>query len=838
MIHRLTLQLLLIFFTFTLYSQEWVYQNPFSVLGTINDIQFDDSGNGYAVGDNGIILTTENYGEIWTGHQAPLTNPILEVEIIKGSNGQTALAGGQYLFITEDGGETWERSDNFTISNVEGIQSLDGGIVFVSTLQRGIFKSTDGGKTFNVLDIDFRNFYDLYFFSEMKGMVSVQNEDRDYGLITTVDGGQTWSEMDTFCQFLNRIEFADENVGFMGSSCGLQKTVDGGETWEVLEDSPESPTDIYVLDENNIWVTWGLVYQYSTDGGQTWSERNSPGLGGNTKGVFVKDENTVWMTGSNVGIAKSTNQGMTWSDQIPGNKSHLRDIYFLDEDTGYAAGSGVSGDVLLTTKNGGAIWEEKNIGDFILNDMDIDDNGNVLVSGRKGAHYSKDDGDSWTPIPGFEDSWIEAVEYVDDDNIYFGLLDESFIKTDINGENQISISNTEGDITDINFINPTTGWAVTSSGYIYHTNDSGLTWNEQAHDNDLEFELICIINENFITAAGGFADYYWRTTDGGENWEEVTLPMQTYWQGMTFMDQDTGWIGGGTSTTGTILITRDGGDTWETDLSLGNSIQSLDAPIPGRKLVWASGAGGLIARFSECNTAPTISNLRGEDLICQNDTLTMEVDFADVDIFTWTHPETWKIVGNDNSAKVSFAVGTTLGNISVTGSNSCGEETPILTYTINAIEDNPPVSISVAESTLTADIDALSYQWYRDGILVEGAKEKSLEVTESGDYYVIAYYDNGCSTAFSNTINVVISSIVTLDGRELKIFPNPVYDVFSLNGVREDVTYLELYDLSGKMVRKLSPANSYYNISDLQAGIYLLRVQATRSAAVMRLVKQ
>ncbi len=53
-----------------------------------------------------------------------------------------------------------------------------------------------------------------------------------------------------------------------------------------------------------------------------------------------------------------------------------------------------------------------------------------------------------------------------------------------------------------------------------------------------------------------------KTTDGGSNWTPVPAPVNRSFNGITFLNTDTGYIVGGTGTQKTILRTTDGGDNW------------------------------------------------------------------------------------------------------------------------------------------------------------------------------------------------------------------------------------------------------------------------------------
>ena len=119
------------------FAQEWFLQNPFSTTGSILDIEFSASGVGFAAGENGLLLYTDNFGDIWVEQESPLETPNRTVHIVKGGNDQVALVRGQKLIRTENGGSTWEWVQP-VLSNITGIHSVDINIVYLTTIQNGV----------------------------------------------------------------------------------------------------------------------------------------------------------------------------------------------------------------------------------------------------------------------------------------------------------------------------------------------------------------------------------------------------------------------------------------------------------------------------------------------------------------------------------------------------------------------------------------------------------------------------------------------------------------------------------------------------------------------------
>ena len=160
------------------------------------------------------------------------------------------------------------------------------------------------------------------------------------------------------------------------------------------------------------------------------------------------------------------------------------------------------------------------------------------------------------------------------------------------------------------------------NGALYYTDDGGLTWNVLKSSPDEGFTQVYFVDEQhgwLLTAPAEYTGEYfraYRTTDGGETWEEMHFPASVpgvsgdymiSW--LHFFDENRGYaIGGGQGLMNyksVILYTTDGGETWEVDpFTASSNYPLLRATFLGQKHGWAVGMNLSCAKYFGPNSIP------------------------------------------------------------------------------------------------------------------------------------------------------------------------------------------------------------------------------------------
>ncbi len=217
-------------------------------------------------------------------------------------------------------------------------------------------------------------------------------------IVSTVDGGNSWANRDTFKQrdFFKLI-FADAQTLFAvgGSrtddSATIVKSSNGGLNWNVVYNQPGNKLrSVYFFDpQTGIAVGDQAQILTTTNGGTNWSVVASPVLGRHFYDIEFVDANVGFIVGgladSLQTVLKTTNGGVNWAVVYDGVGGFLRDIEFVNSAIGYIAGDSAT---VRKTTDGGQSWVTELLPntnpDQHINTISFYNNNYGLVAGNGG----------------------------------------------------------------------------------------------------------------------------------------------------------------------------------------------------------------------------------------------------------------------------------------------------------------------------------------------------------------------------------------------------------------------------------------------------------------------
>ncbi|WP_118952230.1 T9SS type A sorting domain-containing protein [Taibaiella helva] len=154
------------------------------------------------------------------------------------------------------------------------------------------------------------------------------------------------------------------------------------------------------------------------------------------------------------------------------------------------------------------------------------------------------------------------------------------------------------------------------------------------------------------------------------------------------------------------------------------------------------------------------------------------------------------------------------------------------------------VTVAQTSGTLTANANGATYQWLdcSNNTEISGANGKSFSPTASGDYKVVVTL-NGCSDT-SMCQNVNLNGIVQpAFAKHIQLYPNPASGQLNI-GYSSALPFdkAEIMDITGRNIRiftlKDRSGHVTIGLTQLKAGVYLLKLIANEEQAVFKFVKQ
>ncbi|MFN2445257.1 MAG: hypothetical protein ABR606_06715 [Vicinamibacterales bacterium] len=330
----------------------------------------DDAGyNWYPIGDGQITtgsigsidVAPSNPDHVWvgTGSAAIRSNVIIGRGVFKSTD-----AGKSFQFTgLKDSGQIGGLKVHPTNPDIVWLAAL--GSPFGPNEERGIFKTSDGGKTWKKtlyvddehggrdIEVDWQNpdvLYAVIYRGFRKGWDIISGGPADKGgIYKSTDGGETWKHITAGlpAPLIGKIDLdiARSNpkvlyamVEGVGAQGGLFKSSDAGESWTNVNSSQRLRARPFYFhyvsvnpkDENEVWVS-ELGFHKSSDGGKTFTVVETPH--GDNHGVWINPDNPHIMLNVNDGGANVTlNGGKTWSSIL--NQPHA-EYYMVAVDEQY-----------------------------------------------------------------------------------------------------------------------------------------------------------------------------------------------------------------------------------------------------------------------------------------------------------------------------------------------------------------------------------------------------------------------------------------------------------------------------------------------------------------------
>lgn len=535
-------------------------------------------GTLYALGTSAVFKSTDSAAHWTTVMQLPLGNAgDVALDPLQPSTVYVATQG-YGMWKSTDGGSTWAPINNGLPKLRDGGTNVDSlyrvtvdpnneGVVYVITLNHGVYKSSDSGAVWSAantgldvsgefpteLTIDPANSQHLYLTSGS-------------GIYESTDAGAHWSQSIAGVGFDSVVVDPSNNQNVYAGGSGLYISDDGGKTWrvdrgmanDILAVDPADPTHLW---GSNIFI--GLLE--STDQGRTW---NSVATG---RATYLDDlivdaasGSTLYLATVNFGLMKSTDGGATWAESDEGLYGVVTEEIFIGPDGNFYIGSLGTG-VLKSTDNG-ASWSQINNG--ITSDygatgisvyalvQDPVTPATLYAGTVLGLYKTTDGGDNWTLLDnGISDPYTMAVavDPQNTQNVYIG----------------------------------------TQTGGVFKSSDGGSSWSAANTGITDSYVIALAVDpaDSNTVFAGTYSDGLFKSSDGGQTWQPVNVGNLVVGVWAIAIDPTNPQVMYASLTNQNIYKSTDGGATWNyssNGIPPGHLFQSLQIDPADHQTLYAT----------------------------------------------------------------------------------------------------------------------------------------------------------------------------------------------------------------------------------------------------------
>jgi photosystem II stability/assembly factor-like uncharacterized protein len=502
----------------------WQFAGPLNIGGRVVDIEFDPLNPsivyaGFATGgvfkstDTGVnwLPVFDDLAMLTVGDIAidPVNTNIIYVGTGEANGGHNNFPGGG-VYKSTDAGATWNflGLENTTSIGRVIVHPVNTNIIYLTAVgsyfspnpERGVYKSTDGGLTWE----------QNLFISDSTGAIDI-----------VIDPNNPNRLMVSMWERVRRPDLSH----LYGPSSGIYRTTNSGDSWNLIPSSAGLPnpasTNVGRIGLSISKSNPDIVYALFTDGNYLTSLYKTTNFGNSWTDVDPDNE-----------LTEGTSNFSWYFGQVRVHPTNPNIVYVMDVS-------------FMRSTNSGTTWPII-YGSGDLDQLHVDHhalafhptNPNYILNGNDGGiNISTDGGVNWSnaahiPATQFYEIGLDANN---PSKLYGGAQDNGTSRTQNGGvDNWARIFGGDGFYVIVDHTNPNIIYAESQNGNLGKSIDGGFSWDYEMQNGIAEAEpknwsTPVVMDPVTSTKLYYGTNFLYRTTNGAQSWTKIS-PALTDWE--------------------------------------------------------------------------------------------------------------------------------------------------------------------------------------------------------------------------------------------------------------------------------------------------------------------
>nr|MDQ3101648.1 S8 family peptidase [Bacteroidota bacterium] len=241
---------------------------------------------------------------------------------------------------------------------------------------------------------------------------------------------------------------------------------------------------------------------------------------------------------------------------------------------------------------------------------------------------------------------------------------------------------------------------------------------------------------------------------------------------------------------------------------------------------WGYGKVHAFAALNTSNIENFDLSVQGNDPFCAGEEITLSVP-SSFEEYEWSTGQTTDQISTDQSGTFSLVA---------YNASHCSARSDTVSLIMLPTPAAPMITADGYELTSS---DAVGYQWYFNGIPMDGMDMQMIEAWVTGDYQVEIFNAEGCS-AISDPVFVLVADVDAISNTSASIWPSPARDQINVSVTDNGNYTFVILDGRGKVVSRTigtGTRNTSIALDGISAGTYFLRIEKDNENEIFRFVK-